>query len=40
LLLAFRSVKGVKEAAMQALAAEIGPAKAEKVYQWFHTHEA
>lgn len=40
LLLAFRSVKGVKEAAKQALAAEIGPAKAEKVYQWFHPHEA
>ncbi len=37
LLKAFRSVKKIKEAPMEALSAVIGPAKAETVFRYFHT---
>ena len=36
LLKAFKSVKRISETGLEELAAEIGKAKAQTVYNWFH----
>jgi excinuclease ABC subunit C len=38
LLKAFKSVKGLKEAGHEAIAREVGPAKAQKIAEWLAAH--